>query len=299
MEFSDNNLTNYAGIVPVSDFLLKKLGFAQHINSGLSLQMGSNVTFRDYQIFSTIIYGYLCDYKRLVYFEELCKDRIIRKLIGLKKHLDENTLGNRLKKFLFKTVNQFSEICRRFGNIVHRQYSFSEDTIKIVDLDSTVKGVYGNQEGAQKGYNPKKRGQKSYHPLMAFSTSTKECLHSWFRPGDTYTGNGVAEFMKECWERLPKGDFKYLFRADSGFFGDEFLSEVERLNCIYLVKVKLKNLRDLLVKQQWEKIPGLANISHCEFYYQCNGWSKARKFVGIKTLKDVFTEGCLFPPLYL
>ncbi|MCD6440835.1 MAG: hypothetical protein J7L86_03480, partial [Candidatus Marinimicrobia bacterium] len=62
VEFSDNNLTNYAGIVPISDFLMKKLGFAQRIKSGLSLQMGSNVTFQDYQIFSTIIYGYLCDY---------------------------------------------------------------------------------------------------------------------------------------------------------------------------------------------------------------------------------------------
>lgn len=295
VEFSDNNLTNYAGIVPISDFLMKKLGFAQRIKSGLSLQMGSNVTFQDYQIFSTIIYGYLCDYKRLAHFEELSKDRIIQKLIGLKKHLDENTLGNRLKKFSFKTANQFSEICRRLGNIVHRQYSFSEDTIKIVDLDSTVKGVYGNQEGAKKGFNPKKRGQKSYHPLMAFLTSTKECVHSWFRPGDTYTGNGVAEFMKECRERLPKGDFKYLFRADSGFFSDGFLSEAERLNSMYLVKVKLRNLRELLVKQQWEKIPGLPNISYCEFYHQCNGWLKGRKFVAIRTLKDVITEGYLFP----
>jgi hypothetical protein len=48
VEFSDNNLTNYADIVPISDFLMKKLGFAQRIKSGLSLQMGSNVTFHDY-----------------------------------------------------------------------------------------------------------------------------------------------------------------------------------------------------------------------------------------------------------
>jgi hypothetical protein len=32
----------------------------------------------------------------------------------------------------------------------------------------TVIGVTGSQEGAEKGYNPMKKGQKSYHPLLCF-----------------------------------------------------------------------------------------------------------------------------------
>ena len=32
-----------------------------------------------------------------------------------------------------------------------------------LDLDSSVKTVYGNQEGANVGYNPHKKGKKSYH----------------------------------------------------------------------------------------------------------------------------------------
>jgi hypothetical protein len=34
----------------------------------------------------------------------------------------------------------------------------------ILDLDSTVIGINGSQEGAEKDFNPKKKGQKSYHP---------------------------------------------------------------------------------------------------------------------------------------
>jgi hypothetical protein len=37
-----------------------------------------------------------------------------------------------------------------------------------LDLDSTVLTRYGNQQGAAKGYNIKKPGRKSHHPLMAF-----------------------------------------------------------------------------------------------------------------------------------
>ena len=45
-----------------------------------------------------------------------------------------------------------------------------------LDLDSSVKTVYGRQEGRAKGYNPHKRGAPSYHPLLAFCSDTKEIL---------------------------------------------------------------------------------------------------------------------------
>ena len=37
-----------------------------------------------------------------------------------------------------------------------------------LNLDSSVLIRYGNQEGAKRGYNPKKRGRPSHHPLLAF-----------------------------------------------------------------------------------------------------------------------------------
>ena len=36
-------------------------------------------------------------------------------------------------------------------------------------------------EGAEKGYNPKKPGQRGYHSLLCFIAETRECLHYWFR----------------------------------------------------------------------------------------------------------------------
>jgi len=33
-----------------------------------------------------------------------------------------------------------------------------------LDLDSHVKTVYGNQQRAKKGYNPKKPGRKGFNP---------------------------------------------------------------------------------------------------------------------------------------
>lgn len=294
LKFSDNNLTNYGGIVPVAEFLFEKLKFKKIINDYLKLPVGANAKYKNHQILSTIIFGYISDFTRLVHFEEFSKDKVMQKILGVDKHIDENTFGNRLKKFSFKTACQFSTITGKLGAKIHSKLQYNEDKMEIVDIDSSVKGVYGNQEGAVKGFNHKKHGQKSYHPLLAFLVSSKECVHSWFRPGDTYTGNGIAEFIKECHERLPKQHNNFLYRADSGFFSDSFISEVEKKNCKYLVKVKMKNLVSLLNKQDWLSLPGMTNLDYSEFYHQCNNWKTPRKFVGIRILKETITEGVLF-----
>lgn len=295
LEFADPNLTNYSGIVPIADFLFDKLNFKEELENKLDLGTGRNAIYKDHQILSASIFSYLCDFKRLSQFAELTKDKIIQKLLGIDNHIDENTFGYRMKKFTFKSTNQLTTLFGGISSKIHRKIKFDRKEMEIIDLDSTVKGVYGNQEGAAKGYNHKKHGQKSYHPLMAFLVSTKECIHSWFRPGDTYTGNGVAEFIKECHELLPKQPKGFLFRTDSGFFSESFISEVENKGNNYLVKVKLKNLPNLLSKQQWQQIPGISNMEYCEFNHQCNSWEKPRKFVGLRTVKAIINEGVLFP----
>jgi len=57
---------------------------------------------------------------------------------------------------------------------------------------------------------------------MAFVSETKEVLHSWFRCGGAYSGNGIVEFMKECMAYVRKGS-KVIFCGDSGFFDGSLL----------------------------------------------------------------------------
>ena len=83
----------------------------------------------------------------------------MQKILGVDKHIDENTFGNRLKKFSFKTACQFSTITGKLGAKIHSKLQYNKDKIEIVDIDSSVKGVYGNQEGAVKGFNHKKHGK--------------------------------------------------------------------------------------------------------------------------------------------
>lgn len=86
-----------------------------------------------------------------------------------------------------------------------------------VDIDSTVDSVCGHQEGAAKGYNPKQKGARSYHPQLAFWADSKEILHAWFRTGSAYTSSGAADFVNPLAAHLPNR-FRLVIRADSGDF---------------------------------------------------------------------------------
>jgi hypothetical protein len=54
----------------------------------------------------------------------------------------------------------------------------------IFDLDSTVLTLYGRQELAAVGYNPMKKGRKSYHPLLCFDGLRKDYWQGELRAGD-------------------------------------------------------------------------------------------------------------------
>ena len=162
-------------------------------------------------------------------------------------------------------------------------------------MDSTVIGVAGSQEGAEKGYNPKKKGQKGYHPLLCFIAETRECSHIWFRAGFAYTSNGAVEFLKECYERIPQRVSQLFVRADSGFFDGDLLDFPESRQSEYLSKVKMRNLVELLMSQtSWQREKGKTGIETVVFLHQCHGWKKALRFVAIRKLVAVQTEGVFF-----
>jgi hypothetical protein len=157
-----------------------------------------------------------------------------------------------------------------------------KDYIRLtLDLDSHVETVYGNQQWAKVGYNPKKPGRKSFHPILCFIGETRDFLWGRFRPGNRYTGQGAVGFLMECLKRLP-GEVKEIFlRADSGFFDNEFLRNAERRGIKYAIAAKLySTIQTMLGGITYRNIGGGIEIG--ESYYQGYKWKEARRMVVIR-----------------
>ncbi len=287
--FTAGTLTNYSGALVTFKFI-EKLGLLQLFNN-LSLPLGTNTSYDTGTILTAVILGIISGMNRIAKIEALTYDPLIQKLLSLNKKISEDTIANRFKKFGMKQTNELMDTVGIISQKVRKKIKVSSD---ILDLDSTVQVVYGNQQGAEKGYNPHKKGAKSYHPLLGFLNSTRECILSYFRPGDTYTSNNAAEFVKHIFSILGP-QISLLVRCDSGFFSGDLMQVIEaRRHTAYIIKVKLRNLTALLTGKKWEKIPLMPGWEMTEFKYLASGWNKSRKFVALRRITNVISEGRLF-----
>ncbi len=86
---------------------------------------------------------------------------------------------------------------------------------------------YGQQEGAARGYNPRKPGRASHHPLLAFVADVRMVANCWLRPGNSHTANNARAFLDNTLDKLG-GKRVALLRADSGFCDNAFIEELEQ-----------------------------------------------------------------------
>lgn len=123
--------------------------------------------------------------------------------------------------------------------------------------------VEGHQEGALKGYNPKKPGNRCYNLQFAFCDELKAYITGFVRSGNTYTANGAAEMIQEivaqitcaCGTGAGKMDFAN---------GTEYRQQIKtfRLKYIFLAgkiirmarSVVLKLSKNILIKRPMQKV---------------------------------------------
>lgn len=288
VQFTEKNLTGNAGLVNLGRFA-EKLGLNKILEKFITIERAANADYQIADVITMLMMGVLAGAKHFSHMVILRGDTVLRTLFKWDKFPDDTTFGRIFRLFTPKHCKELAEAESHARKKVWGKKWFGKITL---DMDSTVRGVFGNQEGAEKGYNPKKKGQKSYHPLLCFIAETRECLHNWFRAGAAYSANGCAEFMKECFTFLPKRVWKVIVRGDSAFFDGKLFDFLESKSALYIVKVKKRGLVDLLEKQKWVKIK--SGIEKTEFTYQCRGWNIARRFVAIRMVKEYESGDLLF-----
>jgi hypothetical protein len=286
MPATATGLTSQAGLIPVIKFL-QRIGFEKTVNQTVPHQRGDNA---DYQltdgIFLTLV-GMIGGAGSIAKLYGIWSDGALRKIAGWIKFPVETTIGRLFKEVIEKQTSQFESLNHRLRGQIWRMANRAGvskvglNRVQWVDIDSTVDSVCGSQEGAAKGYNPKKKGALSYHPQLAFLTGSKEILQAWFRTGSAYTSNGIVEFVKQLLAHLPNR-MRIIVRADSGYFVGALLDLLDAYGHGYLIKVKLKNLVSLLTQQQWAAIAGQPDWEQCTFDYRCGEWKVARRFVAVR-----------------
>jgi Transposase DDE domain group 1 len=153
----------------------------------------------------------------------------------------------------------------------------------ICDIDSTIKPLYGNQEGAEVGYNPQKPGRPSHVYHSYFVANLRLCLGVEVLPGKSHAGKHGREGFWRILNALPRTHWPAFLRGDCGYSHDEFLTECEQVGLPFLMKLrftrKVRDLVQLALYQgaQWKEDGHGWQV--LESRIRLTGWKRARRVV--------------------
>ena len=148
----------------------------------------------------------------------------------------------------------------------------------ILDLDSTVVTVFGRQEGAEVGYNPRYRGKRSYDPLLCLEANSSFLWDTELRPGNAGTWAGSDELLASCFLSLPTDIREVRVRADAGFGFDPVLTLLEQRPADYAVVARLTTaLKRALSGLRYQRLNARWEIA--EFEHRLSGRPCARRCI--------------------
>ena len=279
IDFNAKNLTSNAGI-----FLLlenaKNNGIFELIEKDLMFDNESTNKIKMNHI-KTMLCGHFIGIDKLERLKLLQKDPLITEFgISVKQ---PETVSRFLGNFTFKTTQMFRDINFK---IFKRLLSKSKLKSITIDIDSSVINVEGHQEGATKGYNPKKLGNRCYNIQFAFCDELKAYITGFMRSGNTYTANGAAEMIKEIVANIKTDDLEIMFRMDSGYFDEEIIEAIESTGCKYLIKGKVyPTLASQVTDPSIIFVRGEEGRETTELFMKLNKWNKERRFIVARILK--------------
>jgi len=154
----------------------------------------------------------------------------------------------------------------------------------ILDLDTSVKLVYGRQEGAEVGYNPLRPGRPSQSLHVGFIGGLRLLVSMDVQGGKAHAAKHMAPRTWDWIDSLPPDCKPALIRGDIGFGNEGYLCECEARELPHLFKIKMsKKVQKLISKlaagqgANWQQTPG--DWEAIETRLKLLGWSRERRVV--------------------
>jgi hypothetical protein len=279
ISFEEPHLTHFAGMALIQAFC-QKLGLKRLLQRCLRPVPRA----RDYQpaeLLLALLYAIIVGLDRINATQILQYNGAFQQIVGLPHFPDATTLRRFLRRLAPRHIRQLVRLHDQL-----RQALFVRPrprTSLVLDLDSVVLVIYGHAEGARVGYNPKKRGRRSYHPLLCFEAHRQEFWHGSLRPGNTAAATGAVPFLRVCLAKVPRGiaRSRIRFRGDAGFFGKRVVEFLDGERVGYtLVAKEHQPIKALAQSCRFQRLRSGWEVG--EFQYQPGRWRAPHRFVVVR-----------------
>jgi hypothetical protein len=232
-------------------------------------------------VLGTLMLGILAGGKRYAHLARVHGDAVASRALGLSGLVSEDSVRRALTAIDAGAAERWMRqaLMNSVRDALLRPW--------VLDLDATIKPLYGRQEGAQRGYNPHKPGRPS-HVLHSFVVGNlRLVLDAVLAPGKQHTSrHGLAaleRLLDELGERSPA-----LVRGDCGYGNEDVITLCEQRHLPYLLRLRqtanVKRLIERLFgREDWTQATALTQgWQAIEDELQLSGWRRARRVVVLR-----------------
>jgi hypothetical protein len=197
-------------------------------------------------VLGTWLLSILAGHKRYAHVTTIRSDGVNPGLLGMSKVVSEDALRRGLKSIEAKAGSAW------LGTHLDKSARLLLNAPWILDVDTTVKCLYGKQESAIVGYNPKKPGRPSHTYHTYLMAGLRLVLDVDVLAGNESHANYTMPGLLRILDELPPGSKPKWVRGDCGFGSDPVIAELEKRGVSHLFKLRLtKNVQRYIEKNFW------------------------------------------------
>ncbi len=255
-------------------------GLIDRLCAGTPLAYNSNNAPKERDVLGTIVLSILNGQTRYAHINALRGDRVGTEVLGVSKLVSEDSVRRALKRGTAEEWDAWLTVQERavYEPLLREAY--------VLDIDNTVKPLYGHQEGAELGYNPKKPGRPSHNYHTYFIGSLRVVLGVEVMPGKQHSGKHSLPGLWRMIDSLPADCRPRMIRGDVSYGNEDSMIEAEKRNQSYLFKLR-----------QTAKVKGQIRELECDAQAWCDagegwqgaeselklmGWSRSRRCVFLR-----------------
>lgn len=243
----DSRVSANGGVVPFAQFLEASRLFERWIAEA-PLSYASNRAHEVSDVLGTLMLSILNGHYRFAHVAALRGDTVTPGLLGMHRMVSEDSVRGALKRLV-----STSDACAITMSWLRRHLRETLEPLLtrdwVLDVDVTIKPVYGYQPGSVVGYNPTKPGRPS-HALHSFvMAQTRLVLDVAVHPGNEHTSKSTIPDFQALLVDLPKPLWPKLVRGDCSFGTEEMMAWPEANGLDYLFKQRMTTRTRALVQE--------------------------------------------------
>lgn len=282
LRFEDQKLTSFAGLF-VFQLLFQRLDLKRRLRDCFAHLRSTRAYDHALAVLGLIVH-------LLIGFRQLRDERFYRddpmvlRVLGVTRLPDVATVSRLLATIDADGVASLRQLVRQMvlqalvGLGLHRL---------TLDFDGSVIGTGRSAEGTAVGFNPKKKGQRSYYPLFCTIAQTGHVFDVLHRPGNVHDSNGAQDFILACIQAvrdvLPGIHIEV--RMDSAFFSDALVTLLSDLGVEFTISVPFERFTELKNKIErrtfWWRLN--KDLAYFELPWKPRTWSRRFRFLVVRT----------------